>query len=166
MSNIRQHVLLKTTPIKKYKPRVTRGRRISKTIADKFLKKILRGKQVPIEAICTISEYKTSDIIIETNYYIVYNPAVNYECIIGKKIMHNLLFKEVKYVIIVNDDKYGYFIEQYLQLISYTSDEPFDIIIKNVKVPVEDETSLHQTADIMDEVCNYIEGISGLYEEL
>ena len=60
MSNIKLPVLLKTTPIKKYKThvKVTLGRHFSKIIADKFLKKVLRGKQIPIESICTITPYK------------------------------------------------------------------------------------------------------------
>ena len=168
MSSIIQPALLKTTPIKKYKThvKVTRGRQISKIIADKFLKRILRGKQVPIESVCTISKYKIGDAIIETNYYIVYNLKTNYELITGKSVVYNELFKEVKYVIIVNDGIYDYFIDRYLQLISYTTNEPFGIIIKTVKVPVQDETYLHQLADIMDEACTYIDGIADLYEGL
>ena len=139
------------------------GRQLGKMIADKFLEKLATNDLITIDHICTISPYKKSNNrkLIKSCYYIVAEEKFNYSIFNGEDVKQselNIIFK-VK----VTDGAYSKFIGEYLHFISYTTDEPFETIIKTLKVPVMDADDLNQICESIDTlVCYYDDSGSDL----
>jgi hypothetical protein len=129
------------------------SRQLGKMIADKFLEKIATNESVPIENICTISPYEKPNNrkFPKAHYYIVAEEKFNYSIFNNKEVKQST--SPILFRINVNDESYNKFIGEYLHLVSYTTDEPFELIIKTLKVPVLNATELNQYAD--DIYCVY-----------
>lgn len=140
-------------------------RQFSKMIADKFLEKLAMHQLVPIKSICAISPYKKSNNrkFVKTCYYIVNEEGFNYSIFNGEDVNQsepNIIFK-VK----LTDGAYSKFIGEYLHFISYTTDEPFETIIKTLKVPVMDADDLDQYADDLNQICESIDTLVCYYDD-
>lgn len=141
------------------------GRQLGKMIADKFLEKLATNDLITIDHICTISPYKKSNNrkLIKSCYYIVAEEKFNYSIFNGEDVKQselNIIFK-VK----VTDGAYSKFIGEYLHFISYTTDEPFETIIKTLKVPVMDADDLDQYADDLNQICESIDTLVCYYDD-
>jgi len=140
-------------------------RRFGKMIADKFLEKLATIESVPIDHICTISPYKKSNNskLVKACYYIVTEEKFNYSIFNGEEVKQSashILFK-----IKVNDKAYHKFIGEYLHLISYTTDEPFELIIKTLRLPMLNAEQLDQFADDIYQIYESIDNLVCYYDD-